>query len=664
MKRCFWCFKEFDSEFLVCPYCGQVEDSSPVEPIHLSPGTVLSGRYILGKAVGSGGFGIVYRAWDMKLEIIVAVKEFFVSRLMTRAEGLSKVIISQKSKAEFSYRKERFLAEARTMAKLGTHRNIPNVFEFFEENDTAYIVMELLNGEPLNVYLARQDGVIDIDFFLMIINEIGNALVSLHEQGFIHRDVAPDNIFICSGKEIRIKLLDLGAALLGDNTDRFIDIIMKPGYSPVEQYVSEQSNKAAPNKNMGPWTDVYALGATLYAMLTGIKPIEATDRKIDDTVVPPHELDESIPENLSNAIMKAMAIDRHMRFKTVSEFLKAVNGEKKVVSLAKERKFRKRRRFTGIMAGCLAVAIAAGVVFNTYSAKREEQLLDDAAISIWFSVADGSTEADAMESIAEDFMDKFPNVQLELRAIPEDEYLAEIENAASIQQLPALFESTALGDDLLINAVDVTEVLNSEQAQNCLFLNQYDRYYSDRKRLPLGIEIPIAFVVTSGVTSVDYADNYFSSLSDFGLDTPIAADDRCLELLKANFVFSGLSSEDAFLNNETNTCAVLLSSSMAFNEVRETLTNYEKAYVFYNADEINCRFTYEWSIGNCSDPEYRAAERFLSWMLGNVYQSTLMISKCNDGQIPVDRTCFSAKIAQQQNYAAIEDIYDKFVFSR
>ena len=663
MKRCYWCFKEYDSEFFVCPYCGQVEDASPVEPIHLPPGTLLSGRYILGQAVGSGGFGIVYRAWDMKLEIIVAVKEFFASRLMTRAEGLNKVIISQKSRAEFSYRKERFLAEARTMAKLGAHRNIPNVFEFFEENDTAYIVMELLNGESLNDYLARQDGKIDNDFFLMIVNEVGNALVSLHEQGLIHRDVAPDNIFICSDKEIRIKLLDLGAALLGDSTDQFIDIIMKPGYSPVEQYVSEQSGKAVSNKNMGPWTDIYALGATLYAMLTGIKPIEATDRKIDDTVVPPRELDESIPENLSNTVMKAMAIDRHMRFKTVSEFLKAVNGEKKVVSLAKERKFRKRRRFTGIMAGCLALAIAAGVVFNTYSTKRAEQLLDDATISIWFSVQDNSTEADAMQSIAQDFMSKFPNVHLELRAIPEDEYLTEIENAASVQQLPALFESTVLGDDLLINAADVTDILNSEQAQNCLFLNQYDHYYSDRKRIPLGIEIPMAYVVTSGATSADYSAAYFSAISDFSSDTPIAADGRYLELLEANFAFSGLDSEDAFLNNEMNTCAVLLSSSMVINEVRETLTNYEKVYVFYNADEINCRFTYEWSIGNCSDPEYRAAERLLSWMLGNVYQSTLMISKCNDGQIPVDKTCFTAKIAQQ-NYAAVEDIYEKFIFIR
>ncbi|MBQ5474525.1 MAG: serine/threonine protein kinase, partial [Lachnospiraceae bacterium] len=164
---------------------------------------------------------------------------------------------------EFSYRKERFLAEARPMAKFGDHRSIPNVFEFFEENNTAYIVMECLTGVPLNEYAKQNNNNIDPDFAIMIANEVGNALKSLHAEKIIHRDVAPDNIFICSGKELKIKLMDLGAAKLTDATDDVIDIILKPGYSPPEQYNNE--------KNIGPWTDIYALGATLYAMITGIK---------------------------------------------------------------------------------------------------------------------------------------------------------------------------------------------------------------------------------------------------------------------------------------------------------------------------------------------------------------------------------------------------------
>ena len=153
MRKCFSCFKDFDGDFAVCPHCGQVIVTKPLVAIHLAPGTILAERYILGTAVGAGGFGIVYRAWDSKLETIVAVKEFFVTRLMTRAEGLKGVIVNKKSQMEFDYRKERFLAEARTMARFGAHRNIPNVFEFFEENGTAYIVMELLQGYPLNDYI-------------------------------------------------------------------------------------------------------------------------------------------------------------------------------------------------------------------------------------------------------------------------------------------------------------------------------------------------------------------------------------------------------------------------------------------------------------------------------------------------------------------------------
>ena len=198
MKRCFTCFKEYEEAFCVCPHCGSIEVKKPKEPIHLAPGTILANRYVLGQAVGSGGFGIVYSAWDLKLETIVAVKEFFVSRLVTRAEGLKNLIITKKSQEEFEYRKERFLAEARNMAKFGSHRNIPNVFEFFEENNTAYIVMELLRGVALNDYLNQLGGKIDVDFSLMIANEIGNALKSLHEQNIVHRDVAPDNIYICT----------------------------------------------------------------------------------------------------------------------------------------------------------------------------------------------------------------------------------------------------------------------------------------------------------------------------------------------------------------------------------------------------------------------------------------------------------------------------------
>ena len=654
MKRCFSCFKEYEERFSVCPFCGQVEIKKPNEPIHLTPGTLLANRFIIGTAVGAGGFGIVYKAWDSKLESIVAVKEFYVSRLMTRAEGLKNAIVNRKSRTEYEYRKERFLAEARNMAKFGAHRNIPNIFEFFEENNTAYIVMEFLQGVALNDYLTQNNGQINVDFALYIANEVGNALKSMHDQGIIHRDVAPDNIYICSGKDIKIKLTDFGAAKLADSTDEVIDIILKPGYSPTEQY---------DNSKNGPWTDIYALGATLYMILTGVKPDESTNRKINDTVVPPDQLNPEISENLSNTIMKAMAVEKHMRFKNVTEFLSALNGERKIVTLAKEKRRRRFKRFSGILAASIALAIISVFVVQTFSNKKAEQELDAATISVWFSVPDGSSEEEAMKSVFEDFQTKFNDVKIEYRAIPESEYEQLLLDAAKNDQLPNLFESTGLPENVLNKAVDLDSVLNSPQFKECIFLDQYNKYYSTKKRVPLGIEIPVAYVITSGNIDIDYSSNYFATLSDFGTNTNISYDNRYADLLSNNFNLTGLADKEELLGEEPNTSPVLLSSSMIINEIRAL--KYDKKYVYCNCSSLHCMFTYEWSIRKGSESENRASEMLLSWMLGNDYQRKLMVNSGSNNQIPeipVNKECFETKIKFLNNLNPILDIYKNFVF--
>lgn len=652
MKICYKCFKNYEDTYDVCPHCGSVAVTTPVEPIHLVPGTILAGRYILGSAVGSGGFGIVYKAMDLKLETIVAVKEFFVPRLVTRATGMTNVVVTQKTREEFEYRKERFLAEARDMAKFGAHRSIPNVFEYFEENNTAYIVMEFLQGATLKDYLNDVGGKIDTDFAIMIANEVGNALKSLHEKNIIHRDVAPDNIYICTGKEIKIKLMDLGAAKLADSTDDVIDIILKPGYSPSEQYDN--------TPNIGPWTDVYALGATLYVMLTGIRPDESTNRKIKDEVVSPQELNPDISENLSNSVMKAMAVEKHMRFKTVQDFLEAINGERTIIPLHKEKNRRKVKRLIGIACAAVVLIAASLTVYNSYRAKKKAQSLEPANIVMWFSVSEGSTEEEAIKAIKADFEDKFPGVTVELVAIPEDVYADKIKSAAANGALPTLFESTDIDSGVLEGATELGNVIESEQFKNALFLDDYNEYYKNNKKVPLAIEVPIAYVVTNGATCIDYSSDYFNNISDFATDK-IAYDADYKELIEDNFDTDNLYSKETFMNNEENTSAVLLSSTMIINDVRETLTNYEKTYVYYDNDEIFCKYTYEWSIGNGTNDEIRAAERLLSWMYGNVYQSYLMISECNDGQIPVNEKCFQSKI-ESKYHKGIGEIYDKFTF--
>lgn len=491
MRRCFYCFKNFDSELDVCPFCGRGYTDVPVEPVHLVPGTILFNRYVIGLAVGSGGFGIVYRAWDMKLETVIAIKEFYVSRLVYRAEGTKKVIINKKNFDEFEYRKRRFLVEAQIMAKFGSHRSIPNVFEFFEENNTAYIVMELLNGVTLSEYLHQTGGKIDTNFAVKIANEVSAALKTLHERNIIHRDVAPDNIFICTGKDIRIKLMDLGAAQLKDSTDDVIDIILKPGYSPPEQYDK--------TKNIGPWSDIYALGATLYMMLTGVKPDESTNRKITDEVATVIELNSDISENLNNTIMKSMAIETHMRFKNIDEFVKALNGEKKILSLPKERKKRKRRKIYSVIAASLIVVVCIGTVRYYYKYKNESASFPSSTkIEIWFPVEtddkdklnDENNWPHNLGKVKKDFVDSFGKNDAKFEFCPclSSEYSEKIAKAAETNSLPDIFESTDISDELIkSNCVSLDYVVkNSKNFKS--FSEDYYSFYQNKTKMPLAIE--------------------------------------------------------------------------------------------------------------------------------------------------------------------------------
>ena len=648
MRRCYACFCEIDDGITVCPHCQETVNNQPKEAIYLAPGTILANRYLIGHCVGAGGFGIIYKAWDQKHETVVAVKEFFASRLVTRAAGTKEVIINKKSHEEFQYRKTRFLAEARNMAMFGAHKSIPNVFEFFEENNTAYIVMELLSGQALNDYLRNNGGKLDVDFAVMVTNEIGNALTSMHAKGIIHRDVAPDNIYINSDKNLSIKLLDLGAAKLTDTDEDVIDIILKPGYSPVEQY----DNTGA----VGPWTDVYALGASLYVMLTGVKPPESTNRKIEDTLVAPHVLDTEIPEQLSLTVMKAMALDKHMRFKNVNDFLKAVNGQKKVITLEKEKRRRRTGRLAGVLCALLAVVMVALSAFGIYENKKNAELLNPTEISIWFCQEDGSTEEQALQAVIDDFRKTYPDVTITLRAIPSSEYNDVLREAAENGNLPTLFESDGVDESILQMCTDISPVLESDQAKGCMLLENY----SGTKQFPLAFQIPMAYVITNGTVSLDYTEKYFTQPSDFVTDAGISIDAAHEKLVSKNFAHEGFKDSAEFLNGTENSCAVMLSSSMAFNTVREQLPGYEKAYVFPNVEKLNCECVYFWSIGGGDDDQTAAATRLLSWMLGNNYQNMLMISYCSDGQLPLNKECFATK-AGQKYWEPLKEISDSFV---
>ena len=280
-RRCMKCMHALAAGETFCSECGRPYGSVETEPFALKPGTILDGKYLVGEMLGQGGFGITYIGFDLLLEQKVAIKEYYpMSTGMVSRENSTTVVwssaVMQKSGMEKGF--DSFLKEARKMAKLGGIPGVVGVKSVFIQNETAYIVMDFIEGETLLKKLQRE-GPMDYGTCISLMTPIMQALAEVHKHGIIHRDISPDNIMVQSdGKLI---LLDLGAAkdldIQGkDGNVQSSQMVAKHGFSPVEQY--GQAGK------IGPWTDVYAMAATIYYCCTGVLPPSATDRMIEDTL--------------------------------------------------------------------------------------------------------------------------------------------------------------------------------------------------------------------------------------------------------------------------------------------------------------------------------------------------------------------------------------------
>ena len=281
VRRCMKCMHPLAAGETVCPECGRAYGSANAETFALKPGTILEGKYLVGEMLGQGGFGITYIGFDLLLEQKVAIKEYYpMSTGMVSREGHSTVVWSSAMMGKTGTQKgfDSFLKEARKMAKLGGIPGVVGVKSVFIQNETAYIVMDFIEGETLLKKLQK-NGPMDFDSCVKLMTPIMQALAEVHEHGIIHRDISPDNIMVRpDGKLI---LLDLGAAkdldIQGnDGGVQSSQMVAKHGFSPIEQY--SKSGK------VGPWTDIYAMAATIYYCCTGILPPPATDRTIDDTL--------------------------------------------------------------------------------------------------------------------------------------------------------------------------------------------------------------------------------------------------------------------------------------------------------------------------------------------------------------------------------------------
>lgn len=314
----------FGDEFEICPHCGYIVGTHAEEAIHIEPGTLLYDRYIVGKVLGYGGFGVTYLGWDGKLEQKVAIKEYLPGEFSTRMPGQSQVTVFNGEKNEqFHDGLKKFVEEAKHLAKFQNEQGIVKIFDSFEENDTAYIIMEFLDGETLTEYLKREKTIPE-DVAVAMLMPVMESLQTVHEKGLLHRDIAPDNIFLTKSGEV--KLIDFGASRYATTShSRSLTVIIKPGYSPEEQYRSRG--------DQGPHTDVYAIASTLYKMITGKTPPDAMERRAKyenqnkDILEEPHKINKKISLNRENAILNAMNVRIEDRTPNVATFIKDLNAD-------------------------------------------------------------------------------------------------------------------------------------------------------------------------------------------------------------------------------------------------------------------------------------------------------------------------------------------------
>lgn len=302
-----------------CPVCGFQYSAADKQPDNALPVfTCLNNRYLIGHCLGKGGFGITYSALDLAANARCAIKEYYPSEFAVRHKEDNCIYPVQTSKGKnvFEHAKLRFLEEARLLYQLRDTPNIVRLYNYFSENNTAYIVMEFLDGCDLRKYAKQCGGRIPLEMAIKIIDSCSSALEEVHSKGFLHRDISPDNIFVRNSSSnspdaSNIVLIDFGAArnYIGNNA---ATVLLKPGFAPPEAY--------SKSGNRGPWTDIYSLAATVYNVLSGQAIIDALFLARGTRQPTLYELGVRVPPAFSAVIESSMQLDPRLRPQSMREF--------------------------------------------------------------------------------------------------------------------------------------------------------------------------------------------------------------------------------------------------------------------------------------------------------------------------------------------------------
>lgn len=300
----------------VCPHCHWKETSLPASPYHLPPRTIVNHRYLIGRVIQQGKFGITYLAFDTGSRRRCVVKEFLPKDIITRFPGNPNIIINDiESQPDFSYCLSKFSEETAVLQKIRPQPGLAHTFDFFRENSTAYRVNEYVDAITLSDYLIENGGKASFHQMITMLTPVMSGLEKMHARGLLHFDIYPDNLLVNTDGTARLINFS-GSNFVIARRWKILRSILRPGYSPQELFYNIRIS--------GPWSDIYALAATMYFALTGYPVPDAINRVKRDTLVPPSQYNPNVSPEVEKHLLRALAVHPAARFQSMRAFKEAL----------------------------------------------------------------------------------------------------------------------------------------------------------------------------------------------------------------------------------------------------------------------------------------------------------------------------------------------------
>ncbi len=310
-KFCYKCMEKFDMDKHICPSCGY-DDTTPNNPMYITPGTILRDRYLVGILMDSNGEGVTYTGYDISTGGKVIIREYMPVNLCTRVRNKATISVNYNNLAKYKAFMAEYTELNKSLVKLRNNPSLPTVLDMFSENNTTYTIFAHFDGVKLMDYLKDNAGELSWEKASKLFPPLLTAISLLHNNAIIHRAISPDTVFITPKNELKLAGFSVSSVR---TVNAGMEYELFRGYAAPEQYSPSSSS------HQGTWTDVYGICALLYRVLTGCMPTDSKDRLTKDDLIEPKSLNSTIPQHVSNVIMEGMRLKSRQRINTITELV-------------------------------------------------------------------------------------------------------------------------------------------------------------------------------------------------------------------------------------------------------------------------------------------------------------------------------------------------------